>query len=150
MEYRRVAVDSCLVAVLFAALFLAVTSPAPECLAGTAGTPVSTCSELQEMQADPAADFHLTNDIDCSETSGWNGGLGWEPVGSGETPFTGTLDGNGYEVSGLFCARGDYAGLFGYVAAGFAVTGVNLENVNLTGGYGAGGLVGRSELGSLD
>ncbi|WP_407440868.1 ubiquitin-like protein [Fibrobacter sp.] len=43
---------------------------------------------------------------------------GWIPVGTKENPYTGTFDGKGFTISGLYFNDGtaDYAGLFGYVS----------------------------------
>ncbi len=51
-------------------------------------------------------------------------GKGWEPIGTLDEPFTGTFDGQGYSISGLYVNRAsNHGGLFGYVR------GATLENV---------------------
>ena len=54
----------------------------------------------------------------------------WTPIGSGEDhAFTGTLDGDGHTISGLYINNGDsvYAGLFGYVGRGGMIKGLTVE-----------------------
>ena len=72
---------------------------------------ISTVEDLYMINFDLAGNYKLMNDIDLSEATveggDWDfGGRGWEPIGSngiysGSTPFTGTFDGNGYEIKGL-------------------------------------------------
>ncbi|MCK4592597.1 hypothetical protein KAT63_04135, partial [Candidatus Parcubacteria bacterium] len=67
------------------------------------GTPIATCAELQNMENDLTASYYLTNDIDCSDTTTWNSGQGFRPVGYYEATtwsefhFTGSFDGQGYK-----------------------------------------------------
>jgi hypothetical protein len=51
---------------------------------GTVGDPyiIYDVTDLQAMINNLAAYYELANDIDASATSGWNGGLGFEPVGA--------------------------------------------------------------------
>jgi filamentous hemagglutinin family protein len=44
--------------------------------------------------------YELANDIDASATSSWNGGAGFDPV-----YFSGSLDGNGHTIDGLYINR---------------------------------------------
>ena len=43
---------------------------------------------------DCTRDYHTTlmEDIDASATTGWNGGRGFDPIGSSTKPFTGILN----------------------------------------------------------
>jgi hypothetical protein len=51
----------------------------------------------------------------------------WVPIGSGSTrSFTGTFDGKGYTILGLFVSDVQYAGLFGYVGTGGQIKNVNV------------------------
>ena len=105
---------------------------------------ITNCNQLQEMNLDLAANYILMNNIDCSDTITWNGGLGFLPVGiyKGIGPFTGTLDGKGYTISDLYIHRTtDYTGLVGYGIGG-SVSNLNLENVDITGVMSVGGLAG--------
>ena len=72
---------------------------------------ISTVEDLYMINFDLAGNYKLMNDIDLSEATAEGGdwdfsGRGWEPIGSngvysGSTPFTGTFDGNGFEITGL-------------------------------------------------
>ena len=55
----------------------------------------------------------------------------WTPIGSNvKNRYTGTFDGNGHTISGLYVvSAGDYAGLFGYVLGG------TIENVGVVNSY---------------
>ena len=75
--------------------------------------PISTVENLKDIANDLDGDYILAKDIDIS-------GENWTPIGTEEDPFTGTLDGDGYTISGLtikgdpFTAAGEYYyGLFG-------------------------------------
>lgn len=97
------------------------------------------------MKNNPAADHFLTNDVDCSDTVNWNGGAGFEPVGTNkDNPFVGSFDGKRYKITGLYINRPDtdYVGLFGWSDVTGVIKNVCLENVNINGKYYVGGLVG--------
>ena len=80
---------------------------------GTPGNPyqVGNVTDLQNMSSNLSANYILINDIDCSVTSGWNGGLGFSPIANdtnkvsigfqGPT-FTGSLEGQGYSPQHLY------------------------------------------------
>lgn len=117
---------------------------------------ISTISELQLIGNDPSypldGNYYLTGDIDASDTAGWNGGLGFEPIGFNDyspSAFTGTLDGCGYKITNLFMDRpedgsgsGYYIGLFSYIREGGKIANLTLENVDITGGFYVGSLAG--------
>ena len=113
---------------------------------GTAGDPymITTVGQLQEMENNLTAHYALGNDIDASGTVNWNGGAGFEPVGTKASMFTGSLDGRGYRITDLYIDRSgtDNVGLFGYVGSGGVVKNVGLENENVRGSWFTGGLVG--------
>ena len=90
--------------------------------------------------------YTLANNIDASATSGWNGGLGFAPIGDNITQFTGTFDGLGHTVAGLTINRpsDDYVGLFGNTAIGSAIRNVGLVGGEVTGGNGVGALAGAN------
>jgi hypothetical protein len=94
--------------------------------------------------------FLQTADIDASPTSAWSGS-GWIPIGTGTTTttaFTGTYDGGGFYIDGLFFNVGlttnGQRGLFGE-ALGATFVNIELRNVNFTGGARLGGVVGRAQ-----
>ncbi len=98
---------------------------------------------LQGMGGFLSNTFGLANDIDASETSNWNVGAGFIPIGNNSIPFTGTFNGNNYTISDLFInlPSTNYVGLFGYTS-GSTIENVGLINANVMGQYKVGALVG--------
>jgi hypothetical protein len=102
--------------------------------------------------------FILVNDLD-SGTAGYeelasptaNGGKGWQPIGTQNNPFTGSFDGQGYEIRDLFINRPSegYVGLFGYVGEGGVIKNVGVVNATVTGHGWVSGLVGRNGMGTI-
>ncbi|MFZ5897943.1 MAG: GLUG motif-containing protein [Bacillota bacterium] len=93
--------------------------------------------------------FRLTGDIDLG-VAPYNAGDGWVPIGTYDNPFTGSFDGDGYTIDGLFIHRStDYVGLFGYAAGSAQLSNLNLvlDSAGVYGGSmsGVGALVGKSE-----
>lgn len=88
---------------------------------------IATCTQLQNIEtAGIAADlynFILTDDIDCSDTTSWNSGNGFIPIGVDEGGFTGYFDGNYKTISGLYANWPDdvSAGLFFILNSGQVV-----------------------------
>lgn len=115
---------------------------------GTAGNPyqISTIEQLQNLSSDLAANYKLINDIDASGTINWNSGAGFEPIGNALNKFAGTFNGQGYEIKGLYINRPieDFVGLFGFTLSSSKINNVGLVDVNMTGVYKVGGLVGYS------
>lgn len=70
-----------------------------------------------------------TADIDASSTSSW-AGHGYIPIGNTSTAFTGTYDGDGHTISGIYMDAGGYRGLFGY-ADGAVIKNVGVINVDI-------------------
>ena len=90
-----------------------------------------------------AAYYIQTADIDASSTSTWDGGSGWIPIGNSSPYFTGTYNGNGHTINGLYINRlVTYVGLFG-VAIGGIITNLGVINVNITGGHNTAALEGN-------
>lgn len=115
---------------------------------GTIGNPyqVSTLVQLQAMQDYPDSHFILTQHIDANETSGWNGGAGFMPVGSDTEPFAGGFDGAGFVISNLFIDRSGEqdVGLFGNIGVGAIVQNALITDAVITGDENVGALVGQN------
>lgn len=86
---------------------------------------ITNTAQLDLVRAYPEACFELINDVafvDADFAPGgdfYNGGAGWEPIGTKQQPFSGYFYGNGYTICGLQCfSEGEYAGLFGYASGG--------------------------------
>jgi hypothetical protein len=123
---------------------------------GTEGDPyqIADWCQLYNVRNYLDSSFILVNNLD-STTAGYtelasptaNGGRGWQPIGSilvvdpiARTgvfvdPFTGTFDGQGYEIRDLFINRPDEdgLGLFGGVDAGGVIEDVKMMDADVTG-----------------
>ena len=85
----------------------------------------------------------LTADLDLS-------GIILYPIGDlGQ--FTGVFDGSNHTISNAVISQPDssYVGLFGYVFSGGLIRNLSVENVNITGRYYVGGLVGYNSNGTI-
>jgi len=113
---------------------------------------------LNAIRDNLGTNYRLMNDLDCttanytelaSPTADW--GKGWQPLGNPNARFTGSFDGQGYKIEGLFIKRADryYVGLFGYVNEDGVVKNIGVVNATVAGSYYVGGLVGRSEGGTV-
>ena len=88
--------------------------------------------------------FEQTTNIDASGTSSWNSGAGFSPIGNSSTQFTGSYDGQGYNISNLTINRPSnyYNGIFGYII-GSTIENLGITEISLIGGEYSGGLVGH-------
>ena len=129
-------------------------------IAGMAGCPppsenleIRTWYDLDAVRDNSGGHHILMNDLD-STTPGYealasptaNEGKGWHPI----HVFTGSFDGQGYEIRDLFTNRPDElnVALFGNVGVGGVVQDVGVVNADVTGNWSVGGLVGAN-LGTL-
>ncbi|MCT7604754.1 YDG domain-containing protein, partial [Aliarcobacter butzleri] len=97
--------------------------------------------------------FNLLNNLNSS-TSDYtnlasntaNGGFGWNTIGNNTNRFNGTFDGLGFTISDLYINRPyqSYIGLFGFTNSNAAIKNIELKNVNITGNYYVGGLIGNN------
>jgi len=78
---------------------------------------VNDIYDLQNIRLFLSCDYALSQDIDATITTAWNGGKGFEPLKntSKKMPFSGNFDGNDYSIKGLFISHPeeDEIGLFG-------------------------------------
>jgi len=92
---------------------------------------IQDVDDLQAMEDDLDAYYELASNIDASATSGWNSGLGFNPIGQA-ADFTGQLDGKGFVLSSLFINRDDAAAALFNVNDG-AVQDLGLISLDTTG-----------------
>ncbi|GHU96611.1 hypothetical protein FACS1894156_7900 [Bacteroidia bacterium] len=109
---------------------------------------IATLSDLQYLSEHAeywTMNFVQSEDIDASSTRNWSNGAGFAPIGNDTAHFTGSYNGGGHTISGLYIDRpNDNAiGLFGTID-GATIDSLILTNVNITGGNNVGGLVGNS------
>jgi hypothetical protein len=113
---------------------------------GTVENPyqISRLDQLQAMVQDPEAHYILVDNIDASDTAA---GDGFNPVGVNSIPFTGSLNGDGFEITNLTINRPDeqYVGLFGVIGDGATIENVYMESADVTGGNEVGILAGSND-----
>jgi len=107
--------------------------------------------DLDAIRNNLGGNHILLNNLD-STTAGYeelasptaNQGQGWQPIGTSDNPFTGTFDGQGYEIRDLFINRPDEdsVGLFGIVDEGGRIEDIGVVNADVTGNAYVGGLAG--------
>jgi hypothetical protein len=113
-------------------------------------------NDLNAIRNNLSGHHVLMNDLDSS-TAGYtelasptaNGGQGWQPIiGSGGSPsFSGTFDGQGYEIRDMYIklpGKG-YVGLFSKLGEGGTIENVGVVDANVTSVAYIGALVGLSD-----
>lgn len=105
-----------------------------------------------DMARNTAACGKLTADIllnDISDWENWNETTApantWTPIGNNSQPFTGTLDGDGHSVSGIYISTANYQGLVGYLYNGGTLQNLGVKASYIKGGYRVGGLCGWND-----
>lgn len=106
---------------------------------GTEADPylVKTADDLYSVRNYPSAYFKLANDIDLTQWIADNyPDTGWAPICSSTSSFTGTFDGNGFAILGLYINRTtNYNGLFGQ-ASGATLRNIHVKcNITGSGSY---------------
>lgn len=118
------------------------------CVKAFASTPdtveISSCEELVELSnvVNGGKSFKdktviLLSDIDME-------GIAFVPIGTQNSPFEGTFDGNGKVISDLNIIAQDNAGLFGVTGKNSLIKLTGLENVCVSGENNVGALIGLS------
>lgn len=152
--------------------FMLVTSRAADIWDGTAQAPtqgsgsssdpyqIGTAEELawfaQEVNGGSTgvcavltAGIELNNTADWADWATTPPANTWTPIGNGTNRFTGSFDGNGYMVRGLYIGSGNMLGLFGCVGAGGSIQNVGVTESYVGGSSNAGGVCGRNNGGSI-
>jgi hypothetical protein len=116
--------------------------------ARTATTDIADWHDLAAIRSRPGGEYQLVADLD-QETTGYDEHVrspdgGWEPIGSADEPFAGTVAGSGHEVSGLRIDRGSRSnvGLFGLNER--SITDTSVVGCDVVGRRSVGGLVGTN------
>jgi hypothetical protein len=121
------------------------------CFSSPQSVEIRTWHDLDAIRNDLSGHHRLMNNLN-STTDGYeelasdtaNQGQGWQPIGTPANPFTGTFDGQGYEVRNLFInrpAERDVA-LFGAVAEVGTIKDISVLSADVTGQWYVGNLVG--------
>ncbi|MGD8373426.1 MAG: fibronectin type III domain-containing protein [Candidatus Woesebacteria bacterium] len=115
---------------------------------GTSEDPyqIATCSDLQDISLHTSSYYVLTGDIDCSESSSWNGGLGFAPING----FSGSLNGQGYKIENFTINRAGTSniGMFGSSAGAATIQNLSFIGASVTGGSYTGVLIGLNSSGT--
>lgn len=121
---------------------------------GTSGSPyqIATWQNLYWISQNSAQwnkHYIQTADIDFAEASPaintWASGAGWTPIGNATTAFTGSYNGQGYSIIGLYInnSSGYNLGLFGYITGNSSASISNLFiQGSVSGSYRIAALVG--------
>lgn len=115
---------------------------------------ISNWTHLNSIGTHLDANFILENDLD-STTDGYgdhasdtaNDGKGWNPIGDYSLdPFTGTFDGNNYEIRDLNINRTDtdYIGIIAY-SSDSEIYDLGVVNVDISGDKYVGGIIGEND-----
>ncbi len=103
---------------------------------GSSGSPflLSDIYGLQGISGFLSADFALSANIDASGTANWNSGAGFVPIASASAYFSGSLDGTGHSINGIFIdnSLADDVGLFSYIASSGRVSNLALAGGEVT------------------
>lgn len=99
--------------------------------------PVASTADLNAMRNCLSSHFKQIANISVGSIA---------PIGSDPGPFTGSYDGNGWELSNVTVSETGpfYAGFFG-LALGATLTQISIVSGSISGGTFTGGLVGRAE-----
>jgi hypothetical protein len=109
--------------------------------------------DLNAIRDNPGGRYRLINDLDSASAGYWtlassiaNYRKGWQPIGTQDSPFTGSFDGQGFEIRGLHIDRPDQneVGLFGLVDEAGIIKDVGVVSASVTGKQYVGGVVGNN------
>ncbi|MCU0798609.1 MAG: putative Ig domain-containing protein [Candidatus Thermoplasmatota archaeon] len=107
---------------------------------------ISDTTSLQGIEQNLSAYYILTQNIDASETVFWNDEKGFEPIGSKEAPFLGSLDGGGFAISGLNINRTyeDLVAIFARTLPSSTISNLTIVNSTVKGRDFTGTLIGQN------
>ena len=105
------------------------------------------------LPSNPNANIKLEADILLNDTTDWTSwnenttGLNsWTPIGTSSQPFTGTLDGDGHSVSGIYVnSEADFQGLVGFLGSGGTLQNLGVKASYIKGGSYVGGVCGENQ-----
>ncbi|MFO7863466.1 MAG: GLUG motif-containing protein, partial [Salinivirgaceae bacterium] len=141
---------------LSTSIFAQVATP-PSQGDGTQETPyeIGSLENLYWLsQNDAEWDRHYiqTSNIDASVSESWNAGEGLTRIGNNVIKFSGTYNGQNYEIANVFINLPDSSavGLFGFIEGIDArIDSLRIVNATITGLNFVGGLAGRTVLGTI-
>lgn len=141
-------------ALVWSITFLTLMIPLCAQFAGGSGTPedpylVANAAQLHSVRTNLSAHYRQIAEINFTGTP-YGGGTGWLPIGTLESPFTGSYDGDNYQIWGLNIHRSSgWSGLFSTISHG-SVKNVQLWSANVICEYQAASLVGYLHYSSME
>jgi hypothetical protein len=127
------------------------TALAPSSGDGSESSPyqIETPENLAWLSQNPGywdRNFVQGNFIDASATVNWNYGEGFSPIGNSIVPFSGSYNGEGFALEGLFVKRynTDFIGLFG-LTSDASLEKIEVTDFNFTARNNVGGIVGQAD-----
>ena len=131
------------------------TATAPAIGDGTSGNPyqIVTLDNLywiSQNTAEWSKYYVQTANINAGETSTWDAGSGFTPIGNSTTKFTGEYNGTGHTIDSLIINRSstNAIGLFGYTY-GANIDSLGLTNIDISGHENVGAIVGCNDSSSV-
>ena len=116
---------------------------------------IESVEQLQQISEDLDAHYILIDEIDATETEGWNNSEGFEPIGYYEgtqagadnKPFRGTLAGDGHTITGLTIMRpeSEGVGLFAMTSEHAHIKNIQLVDAEVIGNSVTGILAGYND-----
>jgi uncharacterized repeat protein (TIGR02543 family) len=125
----------------------------PEYLDTFDGTHIYIQENLNKVRDNLSGNYVLMNDIALDENGAGYDTNGWLPIGATNNRFTGTFDGNGHKIIGLWIDRPTtiLVGLFGFTQnATIKNLGVEISDRGIKGDARVGGIAGQFSDGTLD
>ena len=121
---------------------------------GTSANPyqIASIAQFKELSTNATllnGYFKLVSDLSFVPSDYDDANKKWKPIGNATHPFTGSFDGNNYQINNLEITRPleSNIGLFGKVTGD--LKNIHLENVTIVGSFQVGALVGFLEDGSV-
>ena len=117
----------------------------PESIKITDGCPIDGC-----MGYELTSDLDFLKDASYNSTANkvrWTTGEGWQPIGTDDSSFVTTFEGNNFTISNLMINRpgSDHVALFGFIGGTAKIANIDLLNVNITGNNIVSGLAGVND-----
>ena len=116
---------------------------------GRMGCPSAGCDGYELTQS---LDFDENGDgqITAADSTYWDSGAGWTPIGTQSNGWATNFKGNGHTIDNLFINRSSsYIGLFGNNVSNGRIESLGVTNANVTGSHGSGILSGGNEGGAI-
>ena len=116
---------------------------------GRMGCPSAGCDGY-ELTANFDFDENGDGQTTSADSTYWNGGAGWQPIGTQSNGWETNFKGNGHTIDNLFINRSSsYIGLFGNNVTNGTIESLGVTNANVSGSHGSGILSGGNEGGAI-